>query len=150
MPKPIAQRGFEVSKSNSYGLIRYCIDNEGNENIDIFGDGGRISIGADKGVIFGIWVKNPQVDFFSMKNSEGIEGIACDADEKTLRLPKETLENNFEQAKEIYDCVVKLLEVKNKIKEYTPRFSHESELTLYNLMGIEDLNEFETMIRRKN
>jgi len=54
-----------------------------------------------------------------------------------IKIPEEVRDLNYSQGLQIYRSVYKKLDIANKIKTYVPRFSSPSELSLYNLLGIE-------------
>ena len=149
MTKPISQRGFEIYKSVKNGGIDYLIDNDGFENITIFIKGNYVAIRVNDGKIIGVRVKNSQADITSMKDDKLTEIISDNSYGNNLNMPIKTNIENFEQAKMIYNSIIKLLDVKKKIRKYVPKYSSESELTIYNLLHIENAREFESKLLKK-
>ena len=143
MPKPIAQRGFEVSRgdfsSNSY-YLRYFIDQTGLERIWVKrGIGTGISICLDEGEIESISVETPQLsEQIYLKRSEG-------------QSPQnESEKKNLEQALNVYREVKKILNVDEGIKDYCPRFSHKSEINVYNVLSIDDASQIEALLKKED
>lgn len=59
------------------------------------------------------------------------------------------IEGKFKQASAIYHEVKRILNVDEELKNYHPRFSHESELNLYNILGIDDVSQIKPFIEEK-
>jgi len=138
MPKPITQRGFDVKKYNfkdiNGGSMRYYIDADGLERIVISKDiYNEIWITSDGERIISFSFNTPQ-----LRRTVYVDSVAVYSD---------SLRANLEQATKIYYEVKRILEVNEKMKKYRPRFSHESEFNLYNILGIDDISELRSLIK---
>jgi len=134
MPKPISQRGFEVSKGNIDRVyISYAIDETGLECISVYKNlshkklQSRVSMTLDEGNIKYLLYDTPQ-----FKDSDSMEG--------------EEWKIKSKQAMEIYHEVKRILNVDKKLKNYHPRFSHESEFSPFNVLGLEDASQLESWV----
>ena len=160
MPRPLNERGFEVRGEYPPYNISYEINKEGVEVVyigkgeSLLGD--SITVHVMDGQVRLVYAKTNQVDInqdvkideldkgledkvFGGDSSE--EGLLSENFPTDIKLPKETREINYSQGLELYHRVVKLLDVEKRLKEYVPRFSSETELTLANILGLDDIND---------
>ncbi len=131
MVKELCYRGFEIVGGDLECGISYKINKDGIERVSINGNKSSITIWIDDEKVNGISIINEQADEYFNENQNSPFPI----------------ETNFQQAIEIYRVVKRILDVDNKIKEYVPRFSSESELTLFNILGIEEASQLEKFVR---
>lgn len=138
MPKPISQRGFEMSKGNyNRCRIKYCIDERGLEDIYVSKAlfdkkyESSVLITLDEGEIKSLSYSTSQ--FSKLEDMEG-EGWKIKA----------------KQAMAIYHEVKRILNVDEELKNYRPRFSHESEISPFNILGLDDISQLESFIEEKN
>jgi len=148
MVKPVYQRGFIVSgKFPPYEEISYSIDGSGLEKITLVRGDSKTHISYDEGIIRGVSINCPQL--FAIFDNKKSEDLGEDVLEilRTFRgaMPEETVKINIQQAQDIYGAVVDLLDVKAKIRDYAPQFSSGSELTLYNILGIDNASEIKSL-----
>ena len=69
------------------------------------------------------------------------EGLTTGLFPIQIELPDETKQLNYAQALQIYHRVFNLLEVQVKIVEYVPKFTTETELTLTNILGLDNVQD---------
>lgn len=137
MAKPIAQRGFSISKGDNRYSISYQIDEQGLEKIQViraqFNDKlrGSVFIDLDEGKIKSLSYYTSQ--FMDLDDMEG-----------------EEWKIKSKQAMAIYAEVKKILNVDEELKNYSPRFSCESEITPFSVLGLEDISQLESFVRGGN
>lgn len=143
MPKIISQRGFKISKGDiDRYYISYSIDKEGLENISVHKDfNNYVSITSDGEDIKSISFQSPQLSKYISISPEEIKELFGGK-----KSPDELIKEELEQALAIYHEVRRILNVDEKLKDYLPRFSHESEFNLYNILGIDDVSQLESLI----
>jgi len=134
MPKPISERGFEVSKGNANRCrIMYKINEEGDEIVYIFKYGSNPSLESS----VAIYLEDGQINRYTsstpqFNNYQHTEG--------------EEWETDSEQALALYHEVKKILNVEEELKNYKPRFSNECEITPFNVLGIDSEKDLEGLI----
>jgi len=138
MPKPISQRGFEISKGNyDRYQVNYSINQEGLEVVSVNRGGfsskhhSSVSIILDEGEI-----KYLRYSTSQFKDSDNMEG--------------EEWKIKSKQATCLYHEVKKILNVDEELKKYCPRFSHESEITPFNILEIEEISQLESFVNEKS
>lgn len=139
MPKPISQRGFEVDKKLKDGRMKYEINGEGGEEINIYSGENFIEIAYMDGGLYRLIVNTPQISNLIMM----LDG------EMVTSSSEGRLEENLRQAEEIYNEVKEILKVEEKLKEYIPKFSHVTEITLYNVLNIEGARDLSSLLEEK-
>lgn len=137
MPKPINQRGFEVSKGKfNKTHISYSINENGLECISVCRNllneklESKVFIEFDEGEI-----KYLSYNTSQFRDSEDMEGEGWKIKSK--------------QAMAIYHEVKKILNVDEELKKYSPRFSSESEFSPFNVLDIENASDIEPLLEEK-
>lgn len=130
------------------GYVSYSIDNSGLERISVYKDFNmRVSVVSDGENIKSISFETPQLRKDVSLGDETLNMLReLEGGEQLCELEKE----NLEQALNIYHEVKKILDVDEKLKDYKPRFSHVSEFSLYNVLGIDDASEIKSLIEKVN
>ncbi|MDP2925660.1 MAG: hypothetical protein Q8N99_04780 [Nanoarchaeota archaeon] len=156
MPRPLHERGFEVNGKYPPYRLCYEIDKSGQEKITIDRESGSVIIKVYDSKISAISGNTNQALIYQDKGlensgeedllgeSESLDELIQDSDSEIpfyinplIELPKEIKDINYDQAYQLYLFVKKMLDVDKKLKEYIPRFSSSSELTLFNILGID-------------
>jgi hypothetical protein len=137
MPKPITQRGFNIRKGDCLSetpgkaMISYEIDNNGLENILLVRgvDEFKVYIVVDDGEVKSLDYGSSQIPTKMIMEKDALQH-----------------EEELRQAKDIYEEVKRVLNVDEELKKYCPRFSHPSEASLYNILGIDDASQIKSLI----
>ncbi len=137
MPKPIGQRGFSINKGDLNKFwIDYTINEKGLESIlllkGVCGCDMRIYMEADDGKIKVLDYGSSQIP------SRIIEDRGYGEEWK--------FKEEIKQALEIYREVKRILNVDEELEKYCPRFSHESEINPFNILGIDDISQLESLL----
>lgn len=136
MPKPIHQRGFSIKLGNySDNYVTYSIGQDGEEEVYIDfkkRDGSYNILITNSNEEFSVHFQTPQT-------SDSLEGGDFLGNSQ----------QNLEEGKMIFEWVKKRLNIEENLAKYSPRFSNESELTLFNIMGIDSLNGLESFFKSK-
>jgi len=137
MPKPISQRGFEISKGNyDRCQVHYSINQEGLEVVSVNRGGfsskhhSSVSMILDEGEIKYLTYSTSQ-----FKDSDQMEGEGWKLKSK--------------QAQAIYTEIRKILNVNEELEKYSPRFSHESEITPFNILGLDNISQLEGFVNEE-
>lgn len=154
MSRPLHERGFKVSEEHPPYRLSYEIDKSGEERICVDKQGDMIIIYVYDGKVR---VASGYTNQASIYQDKGIEKAMEDINEPSsleeltqesdsdfpfvvnsvIETPKDTQEDNYKQACKLYFFVKRILDVDHKLKTYVPRFSSPSEMTLFNILGIE-------------
>ncbi|MDO8740723.1 MAG: hypothetical protein Q7J54_04110 [Candidatus Woesearchaeota archaeon] len=136
MPKPIAQRGFKIKAGDiSTNFMEYSISGTGMETLHLYAAEKRsgIIINLDEGSVESILISTPEIT-----TRIGIDDVDCMKSD----LPQQAVQRSMQQAREIYNCALKFLNIEERLKEYQPRFSHLLEINPLNVLGIEKIEDF--------
>ncbi len=136
MPKPISQRGFRISKGDSRYSISYRIDKRGLEIVSVYK--GLYTSKLESSVYMS--VDEGEIKYLSYETSQFEDSDVMGGEEWKIK---------SKQAMEIYHEVKKILNVDEELKNYHPRFSHESEITPFNILGIDDVSKLESLIEEE-
>jgi len=179
MPRPLNERGFEVEEEFSPYRMKYSIDNEGSEVVNISRNNQDnsvyiVTITVIDRKVMRVHGKTKQVHLLQdvkldliHEGMKGLEGVLSDMRDKDkedddseshsgirplkdalwgytqelnkgeIEIPDETEQLNYSQGLQIYRYVYSRLNVEDKIKSYVPGFRTPSEITLFNILGIE-------------
>ena len=137
MPKPINQRGFKISKGdfNRY-QITYDIDEEGLENVCVY----RASFNEKLESSVSITFDEGKIKYLRYKTSQFIDSDDMKGEEWKIKA---------KQALAIYHEVKRILNVDEELKKYSPRFSHKSEISPFNILGLDDVSQLEFFVEEK-
>jgi len=122
----LTYRGFEVSNIINDRYMKYFIDDDGMENV-------IITKGKTMHARPRVWIRM----------DEGTQTYLCVGTKQYDSQPED--ESSKEQATRLHEEVKKLLDVDIKLKTYVPQFSSMSEITPFNVLGIEDISDLEKM-----
>jgi hypothetical protein len=137
MPKPINLRGFETNGEYQRFNVSYKIDPQGLESICITcKDGsGQAILFYDCGELKQFHLSTPQVE-------AGHSYSPRDEEENYLfEFSPEIVTLNKNQGELLYKKIYRELKIDERLKAYVPRFSVGSELSLFNILGIEDTRD---------
>lgn len=144
MVKEIDLRGFMTEEKYNGITMRYRIDGNGIEEVFLNSEDFSFSITIN------IDNENLKLVYVMTRQYWGSLdiGIKFDID---INPPtsRKNAQINAQQAKAIYQEVKRLLKVEEKIKDYVPRFSSLLEINPYNILGINEVSELESLVKKE-